>query len=59
MRSPPKTVEQVRQLVEQNSVLLLFSTLGTPTNTAIHQYLNENKVPQLFISNWGGQMERP
>ena len=50
MRSPPKTVEQVRQLVERNSVLLLFSTLGTPTNTAIHQYLNENKVPQLFIS---------
>jgi branched-chain amino acid transport system substrate-binding protein len=48
--SPPKTVEQVRQLVEQENVLLLFGTLGTPTNTAIHQYLNESKVPQLFIS---------
>jgi branched-chain amino acid transport system substrate-binding protein len=35
--SPPKTVEQVRQFVEQENVLLLFGTLGTPTNTAIHQ----------------------
>ena len=54
--SPPKTFEQVRQLVEQQNVLLLFSTLGTPTNTAIHQYLNENKVPQLFVST-SGQVE--
>ena len=36
--SPPKTVEQVRKLVEKDGVLLLFNTLGTPTNTAIHQY---------------------
>ena len=36
--SPPKTVEQVRKLVESDGVLLLFNTLGTPTNTAIHQY---------------------
>ena len=48
--SPPKTVEQVRQLVEQDQVLFLFSTLGTPTNTAIHSYLNDNKVPQLFVA---------
>ena len=46
--SPPKTVELVRKMVEQDQVLFLFSTLGTPTNTAIHHYLNDNKVPQLF-----------
>src|SRR5262252_7057773 len=43
--SPPKTVEQVRRLVEEDQVLLLFSTLGTPPNTAIQGYLNDNKVP--------------
>jgi branched-chain amino acid transport system substrate-binding protein len=57
--SPPKTVEQVRQLVEQQNVLLLFSTLGTPTNTAIHQYLNENKVPQLFVSTGADKWNDP
>jgi branched-chain amino acid transport system substrate-binding protein len=47
--SPPKTVEQVRQLVEQDRVLMLFNTLGTAPNTAIQDYLNDNKVPQLFV----------
>ena len=46
--SPPKTVEVVRRLVEQDQVLLLFSVLGTPPNTAIQACLNDNKVPQLF-----------
>src|SRR6266853_866908 len=40
--SPPKTVEQVRQLVEQDKVFVLFGTLGTPPNMAIHDYLNED-----------------
>jgi branched-chain amino acid transport system substrate-binding protein len=57
--SPPKTFEQVRQLVEQQDVLMLFSTLGTPTNTAIHQYLNESKVPQLFISTGADKWNDP
>lgn len=57
--SPPKTVEQVRQLVEQENVLLLFGTLGTPTNTAIHHYLNENKVPQLFIATGADKWNDP
>jgi branched-chain amino acid transport system substrate-binding protein len=48
--SPPKTVEQVRQLVEQDRVLFLFQTLGTPPNFAIQGYLNDNKVPQLFVA---------
>jgi hypothetical protein len=48
--SPPKTVEAVRHLVEQDHVLLLFGTLGTAPNTAIRDYLNDNKVPQLFVA---------
>jgi branched-chain amino acid transport system substrate-binding protein len=47
--SPPRTVEQVRRLVEQERVAFLANTLGTPPNTAIRQYLNDNKVPQLFV----------
>ena len=45
--SPPKTVEQVRRLVEEDQVAFLFNTLGTPTNSAIHRYVNQKKVPQL------------
>ena len=55
--SPPKTVEQVRKLVEQEKVLFLFQTLGTPTNSAIHKYVNKKKVPHLFVATgatkWG------
>ncbi|MCX7365122.1 MAG: ABC transporter substrate-binding protein [Alphaproteobacteria bacterium] len=61
--SPPKTVELVRQLVEQEKVLLTFNTLGTPTNTAIHKYMNQKKVPMLFVatgaSKWGNPKEFP
>ncbi len=55
--SPPKTVEQVRKLVESDQVLFLFNTAGTPTNTAIHKYMNAKKVPHLFLATgatkWG------
>ncbi len=47
--SPAKTVEVVRQLVEQDKVLCLFNTLGTPSNTAIQKYMNQKKVPQLYV----------
>jgi branched-chain amino acid transport system substrate-binding protein len=61
--SPPKTVEMVRKLVEQDKVLFLFQTLGTPPNTAIHKYMNGKKVPQLFVatgaSKWGHPKEFP
>ena len=61
--SPPKTVEQVRKLVESDGVLLLFNTLGTPTNTAIHKYLNQKKVPHLLIASgatkWGDPKNFP
>jgi branched-chain amino acid transport system substrate-binding protein len=48
--SPPKTVEMARKLVEQDRVLFLFQTLGTPPNTAIHKYMNAKKVPQAFVA---------
>ena len=48
--SPPKTVEQARKLVESDEVLLIFQSLGTPTNNAIQKYLDLKKVPQLFVA---------
>ncbi len=61
--SPAKTVEVVRQLVEQDKVLCLFNTLGTPSNTAIQKYMNQKKVPQLYVatgaSKWGKYKEFP
>ena len=41
--SPPKTVEQARKLVESDGVLLIFQSLGTPTNTAIQKYMNPRR----------------
>jgi branched-chain amino acid transport system substrate-binding protein len=57
--SPPKTVEQVRKLVEEDRVLLMFQTLGTPPNLAIRGYLNDNKVPQLFVATGADQWNDP
>jgi branched-chain amino acid transport system substrate-binding protein len=57
--SPPKTVEQVRRLVEQERVAFLFNTLGTPPNTAIRQYLNDNKIPQLFVATGAAKWNDP
>ena len=57
--SPPRTVEMVRRLVEQDQVLALFQTLGTPSNTAIHQYVNAKKVPHLFLSTGASKWNDP
>jgi branched-chain amino acid transport system substrate-binding protein len=55
--SPPKTKEQIRKLVERDEVAFTFQTLGTPTNSAIHQYMNKKEVPHLFVATgatkWG------
>jgi branched-chain amino acid transport system substrate-binding protein len=48
--SPPKAVEQARKLVESDEVLLVFNSLGTPSNSAIQKYMNSKKVPQLFVA---------
>jgi branched-chain amino acid transport system substrate-binding protein len=57
--SPPKTVEMARKLVEQDQVLFLFQTLGTPSNTAIHKYMNMKKVPQMHVATGATKWNDP
>ena len=57
--SPPKTVEQARKLVESDGVLLIFGSLGTSTNGAIRKYMNEKKVPQLFVASGASKWNDP
>src|SRR3954466_5690754 len=61
--SPPRTVEQVRKLVEQEQVLFLAGTLGTPPNSAIHKYVNAKGVPHIFLNTgatkWGDSKNFP
>jgi branched-chain amino acid transport system substrate-binding protein len=57
--SPPKTVEMARKLVEQDQVLFIFQSLGTPSNTAIHKYMNGKKVPQLFVATGASKWNDP
>jgi len=61
--NPAKTVEQARKLVEEEEVLFIFNTLGTPPNSAIHKYMNTKKVPQLFVATgatkWGDPKNFP
>jgi branched-chain amino acid transport system substrate-binding protein len=57
--SPPKTVEMIRKLVEQDQVALLFQTLGTPPNSAIHKYVNQQKVPHLFVATGATKWNDP
>jgi branched-chain amino acid transport system substrate-binding protein len=61
--SPPRTVEQIRKLVEDEQVLFTFQTLGTPSNTAIQKYMNGRKVPHLFVATgatkWGDPQHYP
>jgi len=57
--SPPKAVEQARKLVESDEVLLIFNSLGTPSNSAIQKYMNSKKVPQLFIATGATKWNDP
>jgi branched-chain amino acid transport system substrate-binding protein len=57
--SPPKTVEQVRKLVESDEVLLTFAMIGTPGNAAVQKYLNTKKVPQLFAATGASRFTDP
>jgi branched-chain amino acid transport system substrate-binding protein len=57
--SPPKAVEMVRKLVEQDQVAALFQTLGTPTNSAIHKYVNQQKIPHLFVATGATKWNDP
>ena len=57
--SPPKTVEQARKLIESDEVLIVFNSLGTPPNSAIQRYLNQKKVPQLFVATGATKWNDP
>ncbi|HJS86478.1 MAG TPA: ABC transporter substrate-binding protein [Acetobacteraceae bacterium] len=57
--SPPRTVEQTRRLVEQDQVAFMFDALGTPTNSAVQRYLNQKKVPQLFVNSGADKFADP
>jgi branched-chain amino acid transport system substrate-binding protein len=57
--SPPKTVEQVRKLIESDEVFLVFNALGTPTQTAVQKYQNAKKVPQLFVATGASKWNDP
>lgn len=57
--SPPKSVEVTRKLVEDDKVLLMFGSTGTPTNAAVQKYLNAKKVPQLFIATGASRFKDP
>jgi branched-chain amino acid transport system substrate-binding protein len=57
--SPPKTVEQVRRLIEADNVLLMLNPIGTPGNSAIYRYLNEHKVPHLFVGSGASKFNDP
>jgi ABC-type branched-subunit amino acid transport system substrate-binding protein len=57
--SPPKAVEQARKLVESDEVLFIFNSLGTPSNSAIHKYMNAKKVPQLFVATGATKWNDP
>jgi ABC-type branched-subunit amino acid transport system substrate-binding protein len=57
--SPPRTMDATRKLVEQEESLFIYGTIGTPTNTAIHRYLNAKKVPQLLLSSGAAKWNDP
>ncbi len=56
---PPKTVEATRRLVEEDQVLAMFGSEGTPTQVAVQPYLNEHKVPQLFVFTGSNSLINP
>src|SRR6201991_3153140 len=57
--SPPKVVENARKLVESDQVALVFNVLGTPLNMSIRPYMNQKKVPQLFIAAGATDFNNP
>jgi len=57
--SPPKTVEATRRLVEDDNVLMIYGSVGTPTNAAVEKYLNQKKVPQLFVTTGASRFRDP
>jgi branched-chain amino acid transport system substrate-binding protein len=48
---PAKSAALASKLVEQDQVLLIFSSIGSEGNLAIRAYLNDHKIPQLFVES--------
>jgi branched-chain amino acid transport system substrate-binding protein len=57
--SPPKTVEQIRKLVEDDKVAFIFQSLGDVTNAAVEKYLNDRGIPQLFLADGSSRWDDP
>ncbi len=57
--NPPKTVEQIRRLVEQDDVAFIFQSLGDVTNAVVQKYLNDRKIPQLFLADGSSRWDDP
>ncbi len=57
--SPSKTVEQTRKLVEADGVLLTFMSVGTATQAAVQKYMNDRKIPQLFVASGATRFTDP
>src|SRR3979411_1786935 len=57
--SPPKTVEQIRRLIESDEVLFLVNPVGTATNMSVVKYINQQKVPHLFIGSGAPAFDDP
>ena len=57
--SPPKTKEQFRKLIEKEEVFAIFQSLGTPTNSAVHRYINRKQVPHLFLATGAAKWADP
>src|SRR5215213_9830973 len=59
---PPKALQNARRLVQQEKVFAMFNTLGTANNLAIWDFLNQQKVPQLYVatgaSAWGADVDK-
>jgi ABC-type branched-subunit amino acid transport system substrate-binding protein len=63
MYDPAQTTSVVRQLVLQDNVFAIFNGLGTPTHSAVVDYLNSSKVPDLFVASgcvcWNQPVQHP
>jgi branched-chain amino acid transport system substrate-binding protein len=57
--NPAKAIEAAHKLVEDDRVLLVFQSLGTPSNSAIHKYMNDSRVPQLFVASGATKWDDP
>lgn len=56
---PAVALERTRVLVEDDKVLFMFGSFGTPGNFAVRSYLNAKQVPQLFVASGDDHLSDP